>query len=146
MNLYKQINDWLIAKYAPFNNWIYFNATPMFAGAVTMNSVAGQRIVKKFIDGSMQKELIFAIDMITQYDNQGTSDINMRALEEVSNFTEWLDTVPIEDTPDFGDKRIIQKMEVLTNVPTLLVDTTNQLSKYQFQVKITYIDESEVIR
>ena len=50
MNLYKQINDWLIAKYAPFNNWIYFNATPMFAGAVTMNSVAGQRIVKKFID------------------------------------------------------------------------------------------------
>ena len=143
MNLYKQINDWLIAKYAPFNNWIYFNATPMFAGAVTMNSVAGQRIVKKFIDGSMQKELIFAIDMITQYDNQGTSDINMQALEEVSNFTEWLDTVPIEDAPDFGDNRIIQKMEVLTNVPTLLVDTTNQLSKYQFQVKITYKERKE---
>ena len=81
--------------------------------------------------------------MITQYDNQGTSDINMQALEEVSNFTEWLDTVPIEDAPDFGDKRIIQKMEVLTNVPTLLVDTTNQLSKYQFQVKITYKERKE---
>ena len=143
MNLYRQVNQWLTENYEPLGHWMYFNATPMFAGAVTMNSVAGQRIVKKFIDGSMQKELIFAIDMITQYDNQGTSDINMQALEEVSNFTEWLDTVPIEDAPDFGDKRIIQKMEVLTNVPTLLVDTTNQLSKYQFQVKITYKERKE---
>ena len=66
MNLYRQVNQWLTENYEPLGHWMYFNATPMFVGAVTMNSVPGVRIVQKFIDGSMKKELAFAIDMITR--------------------------------------------------------------------------------
>ena len=91
----------------------------------------------------MKKELAFAIDMITSYDNSGTSDVNMEALDEVQNFSEWIDSQSIDSGPDFGEKCTIEKIEVLTNAPTLLVDTTNQLSKYQFQVKITYTERKE---
>nr|DAV62662.1 MAG TPA: Minor capsid protein from bacteriophage [Caudoviricetes sp.] len=143
MNLYRQVNEWLTENYEPLGHWMYFNATPMFVGAVTMNSVPGVRIVQKFIDGSMKKELAFAIDMITSYDNSGTSDVNMEALDEVQNFSEWIDKQSIDSGPDFGEKCSIEKIEVLTNAPTLLVDTTNQLSKYQFQVKITYTERKE---
>ena len=91
----------------------------------------------------MKKELAFAIDMITNYDISGTSDVNMEALDEVQNFSEWIDKQSIDSGPDFGEKCDIEKIEVLTNAPTLLVDTTNQLSKYQFQVKITYTERKE---
>ena len=146
MNLYKSISDWLTANYSPVIGWLYFNATPMITGAVAMNSVPGNRVVKKFINGSMQKELVFAIDMVCNYDNQGTSDINMNAMDEVNNFADWVDKLSSTDYPDFGEYNSITKIEVLTNVPSLLVNTEQQLGKYQFQVKITYIDESEVIR
>ena len=88
MNLYKSISDWLTANYSPVIGWLYFNATPMITGTVAMNSVPGNRVVKKFINGSMQKELVFAIDMVCNYDNQGIRDINMKARDEVTNFAD----------------------------------------------------------
>lgn len=140
MNLYKNINEWLMNNYVPLmnGNWLYFNATPMMIGTTAMNSIAGNRVTKRFIDGTKQHELIFAIDMITQYDNQGTSDINMQAMDEVDSFATWLDTIEKENYPDLGVNNEILKIEVLTNVPNLLIDSTQQLAKYQFQTRITY--------
>ena len=144
MNLYKQINDWLL-QYDALNNWIYFNATPIIMGTVAMNSVSGDRVIREFIDGTKEKQIIFAIDMIAQYDADGTSDVNMDALDEVNHFSAWIEQqYNDKNFPDFGEFNKIIKIEVLTNVPTLLVDSTAQLAKYQFQNRITYNDESEV--
>lgn len=146
MNLYEQISNWII-EYQPLNNWIYFNATPVNPGAVSMNSVAGDRVVRKFIDGSKQKEIIFAIVMISQYDPTGTSSVNLDAMNEVNNFSEWIDEQMVnKNFPEFKETDFIEKIEVLSNVPSMLVDTQQGLAKYQFQVKITYKDESEVIK
>lgn len=143
MNLYNNINEWLTENYLPLmnNSWLYFNATPTVVGTTAMNSVAGNRVTKRFIDGTKQHELLFGIDMITQYDNQGTSDINMQAMDEVNKFAEWLDTLSVDNYPDFGENNTILKIEVLTNVPNLLIDSTQQLAKYQFQTRITYNEE-----
>lgn len=146
MNLYKNISKWLSENYTPITNWLYFNATPMIDGTVAMNSVPGDRTIKQFVDGSKQKEIVFAIDMIYNYDGQGTSDINMNALNEVNHFAEWIDGLKQTDYPDFGMYNEIIKINVLTNIPSLLVNTDQQLGKYQFQVKIIYKDESEVIK
>ena len=144
MNLYQQINEWLL-NYSVLNNWLYFNATPVIIGTVAMNSVAGDRVVREFIDGSKEKQIIFAVDMITEYDADGTSDVNMSALDEVNHFSDWIEQqYNDKNFPDFGEFNHISKIEVLTNVPNLLVDATNQLAKYQFQNRITYKDESEV--
>ena len=146
MSLYNIVNEWLVNNYTPIGGWLYFNATPMIIGTVAMNSVSGDKTVKKYIDGSKQNELIFAIDMVTAHDAQGTSDTNMLALQEVENFSTWLDNIKSSNFPDFGDYKKVQKVEVLTSVPSLLINNEQMLAKYQFQARIIYIDESEVIR
>ena len=145
MNIYAKIENWL-KLYKPLNNWIYFNATPDIDGTVAMNSVAGDRVIKRFVDGSKQKEVLFAIDMISLYDNTGTSDINMKNLDEVDNFIEWLELQDKEKNyPTFNDYTIINKLEVLNSTPTILINTQDMLSKYQFQVRISYKDMKEAM-
>lgn len=147
MNIYEKINEWLATTYQPLNEWLYFNATPMIVGTVAMNSVSGDRVYKRFVDGSVQRRVIFAIDMVLSYDDAGTSDVNMNAINEVNKFSEWIEEqLPLQNVPDFGKNRTIESIEVLTNVPSLLIDNTNRLAKYQFQARIEYKDESEVIK
>lgn len=147
MNIYEKINEWLATTYQPLNEWLYFNATPMIVGTVAMNSVSGDRVYKRFVDGSVQRRVIFAIDMVLSYDDAGTSDVNMNAINEVNKFSEWIEEqLSLQNVPDFGNNKTIESIEVLTNVPSLLVDNTNGLAKYQFQARIEYKDESEVIK
>lgn len=147
MNIYEKINEWLTTTYQPLNEWLYFNATPMIVGTVAMNSVSGDRVYKRFVDGSVQRRVIFAIDMVLSYDDAGTSDVNMNAINEVNKFSEWIEEqLSLQNVPDFGKNRTIESIEVLTNVPSLLIDNTNGLAKYQFQARIEYKDESEVIK
>lgn len=144
MNLYRKIDEWL-KNYEPLNNWIYFNATPDIVGTVALNSIPGDGVVARFIDGSKKCEILFAIDMVREYDNMGTSEVNMEALDEVNNFIEWLDSQrQDENFPDFGTTNTVRDIQVLTNVPTVLVNTQDMLSKFQIQVKVTYIDNKEV--
>lgn len=147
MNVYEKINEWLATTYKPLNEWLYFNATPMIVGTVAMNSVSGDRVYKRFVDGSVQRRVIFAIDMVLSYDDAGTSDVNMNAINEVNKFSEWIEEqLSLQNVPDFGNNKTIESIEVLTNVPSLLIDNTNRLAKYQFQARIEYKDESEVIK
>lgn len=147
MNIYEKINEWLATTYQPLNEWLYFNATPMIVGTVAMNSVSGDRVYKRFVDGSVQRRVIFAIDMVLSYDDAGTSDVNMEAINEVNKFSEWIEEqLSLQNVPNFGKNRTIESIEVLTNVPSLLIDNTNRLAKYQFQARIEYKDESEVIK
>ena len=147
MNIYEKINEWLATTYQPLNEWLYFNATPMIVGTVAMNSVSGDRVYKRFVDGSVQRRVIFAIDMVLSYDDAGTSDVNMNAINEVNKFSEWIEEqLSLQNVPDFGKNRTIESIEVLTNVPSLLINNTNGLAKYQFQARIEYKDESEVIK
>ena len=141
MNLYKQINEWLLG-YTPLNNWIYFNATPFIVGSTTVNSISGARVTKEFVDGSKRKEILFAVDFIGTYDASGTSDVNMDTMQEAENFANWIETQTT--FPDFGSDCTIEKIEVLTSTPNAYVNESQGLAKYQFQAKITYTDESEV--
>ena len=141
INLYRKVNEWLL-DYTPFNHWVYFNATPIISGTVAMNMIPGDRVSKEFIDGSTQRELTFSIDMVTTYDPAGTSEVNLQAVDEILMFSSWVEEKATnKDFPDFGEDCKIDKIEVLTNVPSMLIDPTNQLAKYQFQAKITYYQD-----
>lgn len=147
MNLYRNINEWLIKNYEPLNKWMYFNATPIVVGTVSMNSVAGDTVTRQFVNGVKEHQIIFAIECVKTYDPDGTSEINLTAMDEVLAFTEWLAIQSKNKSyPDFGENQIVKKMEVLSNIPTVLVDTQASLMRSQFQCRITYNDESEVIR
>lgn len=150
MNLYKQVDKWFKDDekgYKPFfKNWIYFNSTPYIEGAVSMGNVPGERNLRKFIDGSKLCQLILAIDFVRMYDSTGTSEINIDIMEELDNFIRWVeDKNNNKDFPYFGDKLYVNKISVLTNSPSLLVDTNQGLGKYQIQISLQYKDEREVI-
>ena len=150
MNLYKQINDWFTDEdsgYVPFfNNWLYFNATPYIVGTVSMNAVAGDRIVRQDVAGGKVKQLTLAMDFVYNYDPTGTSDINIDIMEELENFNVWIEQKNrLMEVPNFGAYNTVKKIEVLTNVPSMLIDTNQGLAKYQIQIRFEYNDESEVI-
>lgn len=149
MNLYKRINTWFKDEhngYVPFlNNWLYFNATPYILGSVSMNMVAGDRVIKEDILGNKYKEIVLAMDFVTQYDAMGTSDINIDMIDELENFNEWIELKNTrKEFPDFGGNCKVMEIVVLTNVPSMLIDTTSNLAKYQIQIKFEYIQKANI--
>lgn len=146
INPYSIIDEYLKTQYTPLNSWLYFNATPMNPMSVSMNSVPGDAYERKFISGAVERSVIFSIDMIQYYDQSGASTVNMDAMDEVLNLTQWLALQDKEKNyPVMGERIEVSKMEILTNVPSLLVDTVAGLAKYQFQGRIIYIDRREEI-
>lgn len=142
-NLFKKINEWL-KLYEPVGDWLYFNSTPVELGTTSMNTLPSSS-VKEHIDGSKDVTLLFTIRLIKNYD-EGTSDINMEALDEVVEFTNWIAEMDKnKDYPDLGEKLIVKEVDVITNVPSLAVNSTALLAQYSFNAKLIYRDESEVI-
>ena len=89
MNLYDQLTDWIKANYTALSSdWLYFNAVRMDIGSNSVNSVSGSTITEKYMDGSTENELPFAIALVRLYSAE-MSDDNVNAINEVSNLVEW---------------------------------------------------------
>lgn len=142
-NLFKLINEWL-KQYEPIGSWLYFNSTPVELGTTSMNTLPSSQ-TKNYIDGSKDVILLFTINMVKSYD-EGTSDINMDALDEVCQFTDWIrEQNDNLNYPVFGDNINVTKVEVLSTVPSLAINQTAQLAQYSFNARLIYKDEREVI-
>lgn len=143
MNVYKVINDWL-KQYEPIGSWLYFNSTPVELGVTSMNTLPSSQ-TKKYVDGSKKVILLFTINMIKEFD-EGTSDVNMDVLDEVCQFAEWIkEQNESLNYPVFGDKMKVQKVEVISTVPSLAVNKVALLAQYSFNAQLEYLDESEVL-
>lgn len=143
MNVYKVINDWL-KQYEPIGSWLYFNSTPVELGVTSMNTLPSSQ-TKKYVDGSKKVILLFTINMIKEFD-EGTSDVNMDVLDEVCQFAEWIkEQNESLNYPVFGDKMKVQKVEVISTVPSLAVNKVALLAQYSFNARLEYLDESEVL-
>ena len=104
----------------------------------SLNSVSGERKIDEFIDGSYTAELYFSIAMVKGYDSE-TSLTNIDSIFEIENFMDWIDNDDNLKSLDFGDSVNILEIDVMQNVPTILVDSEQNLAKYQFQSRIRYI-------
>lgn len=143
MNVFKVINDWL-KQYEPIGSWLYFNSTPVELGVTSMNTLPSSQ-TKKYVDGSKKVILLFTINMIKEFD-EGTSDVNMDVLDEVCQFAEWIkEQNESLNYPVFGDKMKVQKVEVISTVPSLAVNKVALLAQYSFNARLEYLDESEVL-
>ena len=144
MDKYEQITNFITENYKPLNNWIYFIALPMEDGNTSMIPVpTGTRYITEFIDGSKDVNLQFAIAMVKLFD-VNTSNINLEAIKEVENFTDWFEHQDyIENFPILGNRYKVYEMQVLDTTPTISVDNEQSLVKYQFNCSINYIEERE---
>ena len=139
MNKYKAITDWLM-DYSLLYSWIYFNVIRGEADTLSLNSVPNERELVQYINGDREVELLFALDLVKEYDI-GTSDINLEANEEFENISNWIEEQNNNGNyPDFGENIKIEEVEVLETTPSVIIDSQNNLAKYQGQYRITYIE------
>lgn len=138
LNKYEKLAEFIAENYTPLNDWIYFNATTSEDGNVSLNTIQSEKALNTFNDGSKEVEFLFAIAMIKQYDVE-MSSTNIDAIHEVDNFIKWLDN--LDELPNICDNVIVNFIEVLDSVPTMSVDTQQNLAKYQFNCKMNYLEE-----
>ena len=137
INKYNAITEWL-STYPSIYEWVYFNASQMVQNNTSVNSVSSERKVEEFIDGSYMSELYFSITMIKGYDVE-TSTTNLDAINEIENLMAWVDNNDNISYLNFGDDVNILDLDVVELTPTITVDKEQNLAKYQFRAKITYI-------
>ena len=137
INKYNAITEWL-STYPSIYEWVYFNASQMVQNNTSVNSVSSERKVEEFIDGSYMSELYFSITMIKGYDVE-TSTTNLDAMNEIENLMVWVDNDDNISSINFGDDINILDLDVVELTPTITVDKEQNLAKYQFRAKITYI-------
>ena len=136
-NKYECLSNWL-NNYPVIYNWLHFNASKMEAENVSLNSVSGERKLEEYIDDSYKAELYFALVLVKPFDFE-TSETNMQAMLEIVNFMDWVDNKENIDLLSFGSDVIVDKVDVLQSSPNMVIDTEQSLAKYQFQAKVTYI-------
>ena len=137
INKYNAITEWL-STYPNIYEWVYFNASQIVQNNTSVNSVSSERKIEQFIDGSYMSELYFSITMIKGYDVE-TSTTNLDAMNEIENLMAWVDNDDNMSYLNFGDDVNILDLDVVELTPTITVDKEQNLAKYQFRAKITYI-------
>ena len=129
-----------ISSYPQLYGWLYFNTLIQSSGETSLMTDS-DNILKEFIDCSKQREYIFSIMMMKDYDS-GTSDLNIEALDETQNFNRWVEEQNnLENFPDWGENNVIDEMIVLSELPILSVDQDTNVAKYMLQLKINYLEK-----
>lgn len=140
MNKYKILTEFIAENYKPLNDWMYFNAITSEDGNVSLNTMESAIAVNMFNDGSREVNLLFAISMIKQYDME-MSQTNLEAINEVDHFIKWIyNQNMLRNFPDMGEDITVFDMEVLDSVPSVSVDSEQNLAKYQFNCSLNYLE------
>lgn len=136
MNKYEKLSDWLLG-YTTIGNWLYFNVIRMEGGSSSVQSVPGNTIISEYIDGSKERELVFAISMIRLYDTE-MSENNLAAIAEVESFENWIESQTT--LPDFGTGYLVHEVEILEHVPNLSIEQDINVCNYLFQCRVKYLE------
>ena len=128
-----------LQNYPQLHSWLYFNTilnAPGNASMLTGNDVA----ITEFVDGSSIRNYIFSVAFMREYDSDGTSDINVDAMEEAGNFAEWIEEQDnAGNFPVFGENEAVEWIRVNDTVPNMAVDQESGVARYTLNVVISYL-------
>lgn len=133
MSKYEIISEWL-KTCDQITSWLYFNAILMEDNSVSINPISENKIVQ-YIDGSAEKELLFAIDFVQSYDTE-MSETNLRSIEDTQAVIDWVKSQTT--LPDFGTGCETESVEVLDEVPGTLIDQNINCCKYQYTCRVKF--------
>ena len=96
-----------------------------------------------FLNGSKEVRLIFNIELVKQYDDGGTSDINLdaiKAFDEIISFVERKNN--LQEYPELGDGYIVNEIGATYKAPEIYVTNDNpNIARYEGQFYIEYLEE-----
>lgn len=138
------------------NNPTYFNFAEGEDNTKQLVALGNDKAVTKpYIDGSVLRKYTLtiidyrsvvyqALATISGYPNE-----NVEELSNVQSIINWVtEQDDLSNFPDFGSDCVVEKIESLTDTPTLNgVDhsTTPNLAKYSISIQVTYVDKSKKI-
>ena len=131
-----------LKQYPPLNEILYFNKTQEIADTSSVNTVYSDYVVQEYTCGNSDREFVFAIKQMKQYDSAGTSGINRQTMEEVQAFMDWIDEQNKKrNFPEFPDNCFVYKIENLQNMPEIAGTNDQGLAEYMFQCRVCYTEE-----
>ncbi len=137
MNKADIILEW--AKGWPeLEGYLKLNSIVQKSGDKAMNTQTNEADVIRYINGQALRELTFAFSYVVDW-SDGYDAVNSRAMELGQSWIAWVDAQ--EAKRNYPDLPNVQSVAALQNIPTLaMVYERDNIAKYQFQCKITYID------
>ena len=140
-NIYEKISEWL-NNCPAMGEYIYFNVIPLEANTSSVNSNSSSVSLNSYNDGSKEVRLLFSINLIKQYDDGGTSDINLESIhifDDIISFIE--DKNNVHDYPDLGDNFIINEIGAVNKAPEVYITDNNpNIARYEGQFYIEYLE------
>lgn len=142
MNIYEQISEWLI-DCPEIGNYVYFNVIPYEPDTSAVTSSGTSLILNTFINGAKEVRVIFNIELIKQYDDGGTSDINLDAMKAYENIISFVENKNNnQDYPNLGEGYVVNAIGSTYKAPEVYITSDNQnLARYEGQFFIEYLEE-----
>lgn len=137
MNVYKKLEEWLKQEYSDFNTWIYFNAQKHQDNNTSLMS-DNNVTIEEFIDGSKRITMPFQIEMVKEYGFE-QDDTNHEHMESAMKFIDWMQKQEYDGNyPQLAEDIVVDELIVDSDVPEMLVNTSEKLAKYVVRCKIIY--------
>ena len=141
INVYEKISEWL--KNCPeMGDYTYFNVIPLDVNTSSVNSNSSSQIINKYNDGSKEVQLLFYINLIKDYDDGGTSDLNLDAIDVFDKIIKYIEENTHEhDYPHHGESYNINDIADTYKAPEVYVTSDNpNIARYEGQFYIEYLE------
>jgi hypothetical protein len=140
MNKHQAVYDFVSG--APLASDWYFNFAPMQTGDNMVAALKSEQPDEQFIDGSGYKAYDFTIVLYRTPDKgEGSAIANIADLQVAQSVMDWL---RLQDEagnfPDFGEDCIVERIEILNNMPQAAELKEVQVAQYTFSCRIKYFE------
>lgn len=141
VNVYERISEWLV-ECPIFDGYLYFNVIPVENGNSSLNSNSSSTIIKNFLDGSKEVQLYFTINVVKEYDNGGTSDLNLDAINSFSEIVAWVEQKNhLQEFPDLGQNCTVNEVVPSYTIPEVYLTPDNPgIARYEGRFSINYLE------
>lgn len=124
-------------KWPSFNGYLKLNALVNKDGDASLNIVANDKIIERFIDGTAKREFTAQFKMVLPW-SDGYDPTNVNSETIAASLLDWIDAQYPSNIPDWENCNIY---EIITqgNAPSLdLVNEQDELAEFSVQALIRY--------
>lgn len=140
-NIYQKLTDYL--KDCPeLGNYIYFNVIPLDVDTASVNSNPASTVLNEYVDGSKEVRLLFNINIVKEYDDGGTSDLNLDAIKIFDNIIGFIEKSNNEHNfPDLGENYTVNELGATYKAPEVYITQDNpNIARYEGQFYLEYLE------
>lgn len=121
-------------------NTLGFNYSPEETETAAIIPQYTDRNLRTYITGDRQRAYNFAFIIVRLYSTEPIDLLNVEAMDLGQAFMDWIEEQDRrKNYPDFGENCLIERMEVLQNMPNLAsVNAEEGTARYMIQGRIVY--------